>query len=213
MKRKTMLYRSIASDKDSKRSGTMKKTINLGIVGVRSGVGVTHTMIMLAMTLAKKKKVAVVEIKENGAFEEICKATNDIECINDQHFKYKKVEYFWGVDTSEFIMTQRDKFDYVIFDLGSFNEMIDFEEFIRMDTQIVIGNGVDWKIKEVVDFYNETCEIDIYRKWKYCIPFLDKKHTRDVKDLIENPISNIPFCMNPFKPNDDVKVIIKEFLI
>ena len=114
---------------------------------------------------------------------------------------------------SNFMMNNRDKYDFILWDLGSYEDSIDFEEYIRMDRKLVLAHGIDWKIKEIDEFYEYTRELDVNRSWNYCIPFIDNKYLRDVKMVVDNPICNIPFCMNPFKPNKNVIEFIEDYVL
>ncbi|WDV46948.1 hypothetical protein PV797_04420 [Clostridiaceae bacterium M8S5] len=214
MKRKSMLYKNIILEHKTKNE--LKKidtTTSIGIVGVSKNVGVTHTIIMLAQYLSQQFKVAVLELNYTGAFKEICRATSDEECLNKTKFNYKKVDYYWDINLSNFIVNDKDQYDFVLLDLGNYENLKDFDEFIRTDRKLVIAHGVDWKIREIIEFYKRTADVDIRRSWRYCIPFIGEKYLKDVKSVINNPIYHLPFSMNPFKPNNEVKAFFDKYVL
>ncbi|WP_066497514.1 hypothetical protein [Abyssisolibacter fermentans] len=215
MKRKSRLYKSIMTE-DKKIKDYLKNptsTTSIGLIGVTSGVGVTHTLIMLAQCLSSKYKVAVLELNETGAFKEIYRATNENIYLEKNYFTYNKIDYYWDIDYSSFIMKHKEKYDFIIMDFGNYNELIDFDEFIRADKRVVLAHGIDWKIKELINFYNDTRSVDVNRSWIYCIPFIEDKYLKDIKQLVDNPIYHIPFNMNPFKPNNEVNNFFAKIIL
>lgn len=204
--------KSHQSKSSSKNILKLNKTITIASLGVAPGVGVTHSSIMLSMYLAKNKKVALIEVNNSGHFNEIAKVIHDEYDINQKHFTYQKVHFFSSISISEFIASYRDQYDFVILDMGSFNPMSDIGEFIRADYRFIIGQSMDWKVNEILAFYESTKEYDPNKKWVYLIPFMDKKNIKDIKRILDSRVYPLPFNMNPFEPKQEIKKVFEATL-
>lgn len=198
--------------KEKGRLAAFKKTITVGFIGVASGVGVTHNVVMMANLLSKKYRVAVVELNTSKHFREIGKTVEDKKRLVDNHFKYQKVDYYWDIPFADFVSRYRDSVDIVILDFGAVNAVRDIYEFIRCDYRFVCAHGVDWKIREIESFYQKMSKYDSSNYWIYLIPFLDKKAIKDISKRGELNMVAVPFNMNPFEPGQDVKKIFEHIL-
>ena len=208
-----MLYKSINEEMlDLKRkikSNNINRTIAL--LGTKSGVGVTHTAIMLSHFLSKNKKVALLELNSNNSFKELEQIINGKNSVDD-FFTYNKVDYYGSVNFTEFNKYHRDRYCYIIIDFGCYENLYDIDEYIRADNKLVIAHGIDWKIGETIRFYNNTRKYDPNCKWNYLIPFLLKKDIKDISNEINNKIYTIPFNKNPFVINYEVKKVFGELV-
>lgn len=191
---------------------SVKKIITIGVLGVEKGLGVTHTCVMLAGYLSKKNKVAVIELNDSKHFKEIALIIKDDKEIAKRKFIYNKVHYYWDIDYGQFISLYREKYDFLILDLGSYLELRDMDEFVRTDIRLVIGHGMDWKIKEISKFYLENRDYDPNNNWYYVLPFMDKKSIREIKSKIENKVFFLPYNINPFVVNQETKKIFEQIL-
>jgi len=186
---------------------TSNKTVTIGIIGTSPCVGVTHTSILLAKFLSNKNKVSIIEMNESNALKYI----SPIE-ENQVYFKYKRIHFFPKVDYYQFLYQYKEQFNYVILDFGSYTNLVEFDEFLRCDVRLVIGHGIDWKIKEVKEFYESTQQYDPNHNWIYLIPFLEKKYCRELNQIIKNKFYTLPFNMNPFSPTQEIKNIFEKII-
>ncbi len=187
----------------------VNKTITIGLLGISRGVGVTHTAIMLAQMLSKKNKIALIELNDNRHFEEIGRLTQGDGFLEQKGFVYNKIHYFWDLPFGQFITRHREQFDFVILDLGDDQQLRDMDEFVRADIRIVVGHGMDWKLKEVSTFNQKTRVYDPNDKWNYIIPFMDKKAITEVRALVNCKVFPLPYNMNPFIPSQEVKKVFE----
>ncbi|PKM51551.1 MAG: hypothetical protein CVV02_06345 [Firmicutes bacterium HGW-Firmicutes-7] len=190
----------------------VKKTATIGVLGVNKGVGVTHTSIMLAAILCKKGKVALIELNDSKHFKEIGLVTRDEKTMVKKNFIYNRIHYYWDIDYWKFLTKYRDQYDFIIIDLGSYQELGELDEFIRSDIRLVIGQGMDWKVKEIKDFYSRTREYDPNNNWCYLLPLMDKKSIKEIKKLTNSKTFHLSYNMNPFMPNQEIKKIFEQLL-
>lgn len=183
----------------------------ISVLGVSHGIGVTHTCILLANCFKDNKKVAVIELNDHKHFKEMFH--HKINRDEIQKAVYNNVHYFWNTNLVQFWTHFRQEYDYVIIDMGAFEDLYDLDEFLRADIKIVITHGSDWKMKELFEFYSSTLKYDPKNQWIYGVPFLDKKYLKEMHKSIENKIFNIPFQMDPFRPSKDVCEVLEKILV
>lgn len=138
---------------------TKLKTITIGVAGVSSGSGTTHTALGLAYFLREKgKKVCIVDISEN----------NDIRKIDHNEKVFKGIDLYFSEIRSnkhfdEYINTLFPKvksknYDFIIFDYGLLKQMSEkgimmrnkkYIEMFRMDLQIICLGGASWKWPDI----------------------------------------------------------------
>lgn len=191
----------------------INKTLSIGIIGVSHGVGVTHTAIMLASYLSKSYRVAVIELNQSKDYEIIGIATKGDVVSTKKFFKYKKVMYYWDINYASFLSKYKEDYDIIILDIGTYETGCDIDEYIRADINLVIGHGIDWKLREITRFKALTREYDSSNRWQYCVPYMKKKFLKEIEANINNKVYTIPFNCNPFIPSTDVineiKTIVK----
>ena len=96
-------------------------TLEIGVGAIERGVGATHTAIMLANSLKKSYKVAVVEQNGTRAFASFYNRINPNSQVPTnfvKYFTYQGVDYFALCDYGSFVANFRDDYDIVIVDFG-----------------------------------------------------------------------------------------------
>jgi hypothetical protein len=176
----------------------------ISCIGSETGSGTTHTLIMLANYLSVNKSVAYIEMNETFSIKSFGKVTNRL-VEGKNHFIHQKVDYYWDINLSKFINENKYKYEYLLIDFGSVSNMVNFDYFLMSDIKMCIISGIDWKIEKSKDTYDNLSEIDINHKWLYLVPFIEKKYLRELNQYIENEIITIPYNINPFKPEKEVK--------
>ncbi|WP_105614138.1 serine/threonine-protein kinase [Vallitalea okinawensis] len=177
----------------------------IGLVGVSNGVGVTHTALMFANILGFKYKVALFELNDTGTFKEIKKIADPKN--TGSFYKHNGIDYFCGMEYTEFVANYKENYDYVLLDFGSYEDIYDINDFIRTNMRLVIGQAIDWKLREIRSFYKQTNQYDPNATWNYLIPFINESELIDVKNIVSNKIYTIPFNKNPFLPSKEVEVV------
>lgn len=197
-----------------------KKTVIIGVLGVNQGAGVTHTAIMMADILSKKNSVALLELNTSKHFLEIGLTIKNESIIREQKFRYQKTDYYWDIALNAFWMKYRDRYEYIIVDLGSYEQLMDIEEFIRCDIPVVCAQGIDWKLKDLQQFIEKTKRYNPNGSWAYLIPLLDEKSVKKINKEMNNEMNkeihiklrSLPYNMNPFNPSNEVKRVMESIV-
>ncbi len=63
------------------------------------------------------------------------------------------MDYYKMVDERQLIDITNKKYDFVLIDLGSFEDMYDMDTFLRADIKVVMCHGADWKTRHLRKFY------------------------------------------------------------
>ena len=197
---------------DAVNEPRLHKTLTIGIIGTTYGVGATHTAITIANSLSNKGKTAVFELNRSEAFTNLAMMIEGGKSEQKHFFRYQKIDYYYGLSYESFLMRYRDKYQIVILDCGSYDDGAGLEEFIRSDIKIVVGHAIDWKVHELLDFKEKTHQYDRFSKWLYAVPFLEGEHIKEISSHTGNKTFTIPFCPNPFGPNNQVKKSIKHII-
>lgn len=178
----------------------------IALLGASNGCGVTHTSFMLANLLNKHYKVAVVEMNSSKDFQEIQYAYDGRK--DGKQFRIKNVDYFKMVDEMQLIEIANHKYDFIVLDLGSFDEIYDIETFLRADIKMIMSHGSDWKTRHLDVLFKELGFRDKFNEWKICIPFIPEKMLGDIKEDYTNDLYSIPYHVNPFKLNKETEEVL-----
>lgn len=179
-------------------------TKEIAVIGIEHGIGVTHTSILMAQTLAKhtSKKVALVEINGSNAMRNLGEWIIGRE-IETNNYPLGPVDVYFDVDYLTFSTMYKDDYDYIIVDFGCYSKKREtMREFIRIPNKYILASGIDWNLGQLEDFYEDFI-IDKYHTAIYLIPYLDSESCKPAKKIVSpNKVFTIPFVVNPFTPND-----------
>lgn len=192
-------------------------TVVIGIVGVISGIGTTHSAISLSGFLARKgNRVALVECNRSEDFDYIELTYEGLKdanfSINTNSFQIDGVEYFKSTQMQDDVISLLSQdYNFVVLDLGNYRDTSYFEEFLRADIQIVIGSGIEYKLRHLKDFFLENQDVENSFKWNVFLPLTDNQTKNDVKkDLSLEKVHVLPQHIDPFKSLKDLDVIFEE---
>ncbi len=154
----------------------------IGLIGTHSGVGVTHTGLLIAGFLGNVlgRKTALVEMNTHKDFEQIEEAYYGKGEMTSRLFKMKHVFYYKNVKQWETTDILNEDYEYIIFDFGSDMKKSQ-DEFLRCDKKIVISSLSDWKRKYLVQFIQSNQDIKGYSSWMYLFIFGQKRDLLDLK--------------------------------
>jgi len=204
--------------------GNLHKTFNIGVSAVAYGAGSTHTAIIIAGALAKFHRVAIVSVDQSSDFPEIQLSLGDVniqklklnlgdkQATHHKMFRYKKVSYFWDINFDDFLSSERYAYDFIIWDFGELTKSPIINDYVKCDIRLVIAHGMDWKIKELLAFYEEMQDLDRKHEWRYVIPFCETGDLKDIKTYIENPVAALPFHKNPFIVTKEMRKRLRPIL-
>lgn len=154
----------------------------VAVVGVASGVGVTHSVISMANALRRQRlKVAVVELSGNRHFEalEVAFEGRGFNGSLTEDFVIKGVTYYKQAQRQRLLEVCQLNYDVVLLDIGT-NIQVYLEDFRMADHQIVVARLIDWKLQEIYAFSIRNSQW-LNERTKWLLPFASK---RDVKGLV-----------------------------
>lgn len=126
-------------------------TIEIGVGGVETGVGTTHTCMALAHNLASKGyKVALVEQNESGAFSDIYSMfiSKNVGLKKQAPiFTYENIDFYPYCKYSQFASKYKKKYNFVIIDFGS-NYYC--SNYFCIAKKILVGSAAEWKAASLV---------------------------------------------------------------
>ncbi|MCG8541938.1 MAG: hypothetical protein MJA82_18670, partial [Clostridia bacterium] len=205
------------------------KHVTIGVGGVSTAAGTTHTLLGIAMSLVRNKsKVAVVDRSNNLSIAELYSHGKPMK--SDKYFKYMDIDFYVNANSTNdiFYEIKQKDYNYVLFDLGtlkSFNKderrverEKNYNEMFRMNHQILCLNGSLWKSQDIIyyrcdDFANLEPNIS---DWKLVISFADTKQYKKLySEIIDTTVIKKTYrapIYNPFKPNKDYEVFMDSLL-
>lgn len=199
-----------------KRRDRFVGTAVIAITGTESGVGTTHTAIMIANYLARQEySVILVEANENKDFVEIEAAYEgivDTRQIKTSAFNINGVRYQKNVTDLNMVHLLSANYSYILLDLGHYQYTEWYEEFLRANISIVVGSGSEWNQKNIYDFFREQIHHD-QSKWKLCVPLVEKQVIGDIrKQLPKRKVYGLPYHPDPYKENKEIDSLIEDIL-
>lgn len=191
-------------------------TVVIGVVGVVSGIGTTHSAISLSGFLSRKgNRVALVECNQSEDFDYIELTYEGIKDGNysfeTSSFQIDGVDYYKSTHMQDDIISLLSQdYNFVVLDLGNYRDTSYFEEFLRADIQIVIGSGIEYKLRHLKYFFQEHEHFDNSSKWNVFLPLTDNQTKSDViKDLSIEKVHVIPQHIDPFKSRKELDQIFE----
>ncbi|MFD1130685.1 hypothetical protein [Paenibacillus sp. PDC88] len=191
-------------------------TAVIAVTGVKSGVGCTHTAIMLANYLASENyPVLLIEANDSNDFVEIEAAYEGIDnptILKNPTFTIDGVRYAKSVKDLKLYHYHSGNYAFIIIDMGAYQESYCYEEFLRANISIVVGSGSEWKQKDIMNFFEEQIDLDQSR-WKLCVPMASKQTVDDIrKKLPKRKIHSLPFQTDPYQKDKVVNSTLEEIL-
>lgn len=190
-------------------------TILVAVMGVESKVGSTHQSILIANYL-KRKGYSVGLVEANGssdftAIENAYEGTQDFKS-NHIHFSIEGVEYYKNnskIDMNHLVTLGHD---YLILDIGGFEESEWSKEFYRASVNIVVGAGSEWRQGKIRRFRDIHKKMD-QSNWVYCVPFVENLSIQDIrKELPGNLVYRIPPHADPYKHQSDTDSVLNKLM-
>jgi serine/threonine protein kinase len=172
------------------------------VSGAGSGVGTTHTCIMMATALLEQNyEVCMIEYNGNGAFRELKQELCE-ESDRGCKFELCGIDFYYDMSYEEFTQCYKARYDYVIVDYGIFGT----EKYGGLDLTrfqvFIVGSGMYWKRKDLREIRDLIKKTDIERSFTYLIPYLLEKELKDLKvDSVcgNHRLCTIPFNKEPFE--------------
>lgn len=189
------------------------RTKIISLMGVRSGVGVTHTTMLMANCLRRQRlRVAVVEMNSSGHYEAVEAAFEGVgfdPSLTDS-FRIKGVHYFKRSSIKELFKLCQKGFDVILMDIGSDVDAFT-NELQNMDHQLIVGRMTDWKRSEINTFRIRHPQwVDEGSKW--VLPMSGTQEEKDFQRQFSGKAFALGFAPDPFVKYRDIdEQIIRVF--
>ncbi|MFS0839487.1 serine/threonine protein kinase [Paenibacillus sp. 1P03SA] len=184
------------------RSGGFLGPVVIAVCGTGRGVGCTHTAVLLAHFLARKRRsVVLAEANASGHFGRIeaVYEGSDEPLPGSAAFDLRGVRYAKAGDGLDMIGTLSGSYEFVVLDLGSYDETEWFGEFMRAAVQVVVGTGCEWKRRDIAKFFRSHFVPDP-AKCSLFVPLATPQMARDIRRMLPDvrlvalPAHTDPFC-------------------
>ncbi|CAH0121167.1 serine/threonine-protein kinase [Paenibacillus sp. MSJ-34] len=176
-------------------------TAVVAVGGVSKGVGTTHTAIVIAHYLARRK--VRVAIRECGGEEAFARIESAYEGLDGQfqpteRFAVNGVEYIKGHADLDMQSMLAEGYDFLVLDLGNVCESNDLSEFFRANFPIVVASGAEWRQQDLRRFLQRYGDKE-KGNWKYFIPLANRRTVRDIQKSFQlRSVTALPFHPDPF---------------
>lgn len=188
-----------------------KGTTTIGIMGAGSGVGTTHTSLLLAVFLSSVcgYKVALVTDDPEKNIRQAKDLIESNKLGRNGARILSKFSLFWSTDQSEISGILAMGYSFVVIDFGSkFDEK--WSQFLMCGQKIVVGSTSWLKIREFVDFIARTENEKSAKKWKYFSVEPGENGTRYLKHNFGISVRRIPIEPEPFYLGGDSLNFLQE---
>ena len=137
----------------SRKSDNVKR---IALLGIKSGVGVTHTGILMGEFLKEKMgaKVAFVEKNYHGDVERL---GTMVYGSSEDMFTFRGIDYYPMKKDNEFRNSKKE-YDYLILDFGT-QKKKNLKELDQCDKKVIIGTLNLWEWQEyirVAQYYKDN---------------------------------------------------------
>ncbi|MGM1023169.1 MAG: hypothetical protein ACQEXV_22285 [Bacillota bacterium] len=193
-------------------------TAIVSVMGISPGVGTTHTSLLIANYLARKKeRVAVVEVCDSYAFSRLERSYHGVPdgtILQTDHFEAFDVYYFKSSDDLDLTLLFAEGFTFIVLDLGTQDSGEGIKEFFRSNIPVLVGGGAEWKQQDIYRFCRQ------YKKrnqsnWNIAVPLVEKETISDIKKRMETSVKQIvalPYHPDPFDDQSDTDQALKSLL-
>lgn len=172
--------------------------MNIGILGIDKGEGVTSLAVGLATYLqsVKCKKTAMVEMNTEGEFQDI-RETYFGRGYKENPFEIFKIRYYPDTAKGEYAKICNMGYDCIITDFG-FRYQKSMEDFLRCDRKIVLGSINLWKYKKYLEFREYTKNFPGVGNWLFILSG-DEDDIRMIRAKHNIEVQEKEFFLNPYK--------------
>lgn len=156
----------------------LKQTVTIGICGTQRRVGTTHQALLLCRFLTESGyQAAYLESNDHGAVE----AVNRTYLTNTNHeiglVQFSQVNLFTGFSLPTVMAL---KYDFYIFDYGSFEET-PLKEFLSGDVKLIVGCTKAW---ELISYSSIFQALNDYPDVSFLMNFVPEDEQDDIRELM-----------------------------
>lgn len=186
--------------------------LNIGILGIDRGEGVTSLAVGLASYLqeVRCKHVAVAEMNGEGELEKI-RDTYFGKNYKETPFEIFKVNYYPGVTKGQYAKICNMDYDCMVTDFGCGYQK-SMEDFLRCNRKIIMGSVNLWKYEKYLEFHEYTKNFPGRGRWRFILSG-DEDDIKMIRVKHNIEVIHKKFFMNPYKISDTEAVYYEELLI
>lgn len=190
-----------------------RKRMTIAVTSVHQGAGSTHLALMIAGGLARSGwSVAIIEANDSQDFSRIeCAYDGFTEPISSTpQFTIQGVHYYKSDPNLDMISLFSHDYDFIVLDIGFYEDNRWFPEFLRADKQIVVASGSEWRQPYIDSFYKSQPALDRSRL-VWIIPFASDQMIRDIRRKLNgHHVIALPAHPDPFMISSEIIPTIEQ---
>lgn len=166
----------------------------IGVLPLEQGCGATQLSIMLANFLTAKER-------ENGAVvfwrkDTITHLNRILGCEEKSRLTIKGMDFF-AYEENQMSRIMNEGYQFILWCFSS-KEGAQWEEFLRCNRHLVIGNLTEWHQENLEKFVKENKDMGGFMQWKFVSVFGPKERYRELERRTGVKIERAPWCEDPF---------------
>ncbi|MBA9086513.1 hypothetical protein FHR92_002991 [Fontibacillus solani] len=188
-------------------------TLVIAVGGVYSGVGSTHTALLIANFLSRytKQPVALWESTQRPTFE-FLQYIKHGKNNDSPKFKIGSVTYFKSEVDATLIEDAADQFRYLVIDMGCIQECTQKELFFKSRLSVLVGSASEWRVQENIRFcgsYSQSKQ----NRWRIVLPLASPEAQEETAQMLSGrPVFSLPGHFNVFDQQDDTDQVLEGVL-
>lgn len=190
-------------------------SVVIAVAGTARGVGSSHTSIMIAQELARKKHtVALFEANGTRDYEKIECVYEDVayKTMDLDQFHIRGVDYIKSNAKLSMSELLSRGYDYIVLDVGELRSSSFYKDAMKAHIPIIVGSGSVWNLPDIIDFYHNQMKAG-YSRWTLCIPFATRQAVCDMMQHIPDLRTvALPYQPDPFAGSEEVARVVSELV-
>lgn len=185
-------WRKAAEVRRSRRTAGVPLLI--GVLPLEKGSGATQLTIMLANYLTAKER-------ENGVVvfwrkEILTELGHVLGCEEKSRLTIKGMD-FLVYEENQMSRIMNGGYQFILWCFSS-QEGEQWEEFLRCNRHLVVGNLTEWHRENLEAFVKENKDMGGFQQWKFLSAFGPRERFRELERKTGVKIERIPWCEDPF---------------
>ncbi len=185
-------FRKAAEGKRNRRVAGIPLLI--GVLPLEKGSGATQLSIMLAnYMMSKERENGVVVFWRKETLDQLCHV---LGCEEKSRLTIKGMEFLYYEET-QMSRLMNSGYQFILWCFSS-AEGEQWEEFLRCNRHLVVGNMTEWHKENLEAFVKENNSMGGFAQWKFLSAFGPRERFRELERRCGVKIERIPWCEDPF---------------
>jgi hypothetical protein len=198
----------------SNEDSSSPETMIIAVGSTNSGVGSTHTALLIGQYLAKygKGNVAIWEAGANPCFE-FLEYVQQGSYNGASYFDYGNVTLFKSGKNWNWMDIAMDRYAYVVLDLGDMQDQPEqVRLFLKSHLPVLVSSGSTWRMKDLIQFCREHTEAR-QERWRITLPLASKESRDEVAEILSGrPIFALPCHSEPLQASSETEQVLEGIL-